>query len=84
VILKWKLVTQEFRAIVPPTVYNESESFGNKPNKPNILDDRPSIIEYTRAILNSDLISKPDLVLDSILVEYQMNQLDLVSNFRVL
>jgi hypothetical protein len=79
VILKWKLVTQEFRAIVPPTVYNESEPFGNKPN---ILDDRPSSIEYTRAILNSDLISKPDLVLDSILVEYQMNQLDLVSNFR--
>jgi len=55
VILKWKLVTQEFRAIVPPAVYNESESFGNKPN---ILDDRPSSIEY------------------------QMNQLDLVSNFR--
>jgi hypothetical protein len=79
VILKWKLVTQGFGAIVPLTVYNESESFGNKPN---ILDDRPSSIEYTRAILNSDLISKPDLVLDSILVEYQMNQLDLVSNFR--
>lgn len=59
---------------------------GVQGNSPTYCLQRVRVIrqqaEHTRAILNSDLISKPDLVLDSILVEYQMNQLDLVSNFR--